>query len=276
MRTRAWCTVLLLATALLPAAACRERDASSGRERRPVRPEVHVRADLFAELQPVALANCTLERFGEPHDGGYLLCGNLLDGAAAVYSYGISGYDGFGCDVSTRVRAPLHQYDCFDVRRPACAAHQATFHEACIGPAAGEQEGRRFGTLQQQIAANGDTGKRLIVKMDVEGAEWDSLLNAPREVLDQIDQLAIELHGVDEVRFLVAVQRLKEFFHVAHLHFNNHSCSGELAPFPAHAYEVLFVNRRLATAAEGRVTRPHPLDAPNDAGAPDCQALPST
>jgi hypothetical protein len=31
----------------------------------------------FEMLQPVALTNCELERFGEPNDGGYLMCGNL-------------------------------------------------------------------------------------------------------------------------------------------------------------------------------------------------------
>src|SRR5262245_42977493 len=55
---------------------------------------------LFEEIQPVKLANCALERFGEANDGGYLLCGNLLGDARAAYSYGISGYDQWGCDVS--------------------------------------------------------------------------------------------------------------------------------------------------------------------------------
>jgi len=33
---------------------------------------------LFAESQPVRLTDCDLQRFGEPHDGGYPLCANLL------------------------------------------------------------------------------------------------------------------------------------------------------------------------------------------------------
>ena len=37
-------------------------------------------------MQPVPLANCTLERFGEKHDGGYLLCSNLLKDVSAGYS----------------------------------------------------------------------------------------------------------------------------------------------------------------------------------------------
>src|SRR5262245_19552170 len=74
------------------------------------------RSALFAEIQPVRLTDCDLRRFGEPHDGGYPLCANLLGSVKAGYSYGLSGYDGWGCDVSRRLRIPVHQYDCFDLR----------------------------------------------------------------------------------------------------------------------------------------------------------------
>ena len=78
-----------------------------------------IRDRIYAELQPVRLTGCTLERIGEAHDGGYLMCANLLD-AEAGYSYGISNYDGWGCGVSTRLGVPVHQYDCFDQRAPRC------------------------------------------------------------------------------------------------------------------------------------------------------------
>ena len=74
---------------------------------------------LFEEIQPVKLSNCQLERFGEPNDGGYLLCANLLGDVKSAYSYGISGYDQWGCDVSTRLRVRVHQYDCFNLTRPS-------------------------------------------------------------------------------------------------------------------------------------------------------------
>jgi hypothetical protein len=71
------------------------------------------------------------------------------------------------------------------------------------------------------------------------------------------------------------VQRLKHFFHVANLHMNNHACDGGTAPFPAWAYEVLFVNKRLDTgAAAPRTTPYHELDRPNTAAVPDCQVVP--
>jgi hypothetical protein len=51
---------------------------------------VAVHRDLHTELTPVKLANCEFERVGDKHDGGYVICKNLLAEAEAIYSYGIS------------------------------------------------------------------------------------------------------------------------------------------------------------------------------------------
>jgi hypothetical protein len=268
--TDKWRTALVTALLAFSVTACSAPEPAAARRAQTA--AEHVRDALYRELQPVTLDNCELERFGEPHDGGYLLCGNLLRTGSSPYSYGISGYDGWGCDVSQRVASPVHQYDCFNVTRPHCAAGQVVFHEECIAATTFEDEGRRFDTLEQQVARNGDQGKPLVVKMDVEGAEWDALIWAPRALLEQVDQLALEFHGVDEGRYLVAVQRLKEIFWVAHLHFNNFVCDAGLAPFPSPAYEVLFVNKRLANMrSDAAPRRPHPLDAPNNPDTADCQ-----
>ena len=231
------------------------------------------RQALFDLLQPVRLANCELERFGEAHDGGYLLCANLLGSVQAGYSYGISGYDKWGCDVSTRLTVPLHQYDCFNTEQPKCPTGDTKFHAECVGPTTKTEEGRLFDTVQNQLAKNGDANRHVIVKMDVEGAEWDSLRLAPDDTLERIDQLAIEFHRTDEERFVKTLRRLRQFFHVAHLHYNNFSCTPEIQPFPSWAYEALLVNRRLGVvdASGAAPVRPHALDAPNHSTGADCQ-----
>lgn len=232
-----------------------------------------VRGALFAELRPVKLANCELERFGERNDGGYLLCANLLGSAESGYSYGISGYDGWGCDVSRKLKIGVHQYDCFDLRQPACPDGHTVFHPECVGEAPKVDEGRLFDTVGNQVTKNGDGARRLVVKMDVEGAEWDSLWYTPDAVLERIDQLDIEFHNNQEERFVAVLRQLKQFFYVAHVHFNNYSCDSRLKPFPSWAYEVLFVNKKLGVidpsgTAGGLLT----LDAPNNPSKPDCQA----
>ena len=237
------------------------------------------RQALFAELQPVKLQNCELARFGETNDGGYLLCRNLLQNVGSAYSYGISGYDGWGCEVSTVLRVPVHQYDCFNTKQPACPAGRPLFHAECIsGSRSTDAEGRLFDSLESQVARNGDAGKQLVVKMDVEGAEWDSVLQMSGEMLDRIDQMIFEFHGVagDTPRYLEVIRKLKNHFHVASLHFNNYSCRSAIEPFPAWAYEVTLVSKRLATVDEsgGGAAVPHPLDTPNHPQAADCQSVP--
>jgi hypothetical protein len=233
-----------------------------------------IRVALLAELQPVVLKNCTLKRFGSANDGGYLLCDNLSEAIKSAYSYGVGSSDEFGCDVSKRYVVPVHQYDCFDPARPTCEGGRFVFHNECIGPRPERDKNQRiFDTLQNQISKNLDMGKRLIVKIDVEGAEWDSLLATPDAVLDQIDQMPMELHGVNERRFLDLVRRLKQIFHLVNLHFNNYSCTPESDPLPAWAYQVLWVNKRIGILDESAPTPApiSPLNAPDAPEFPDCQ-----
>jgi len=95
--------------------------------------EARIRQSLFDALRPVALRNCTLKRFGSANDGGYLLCENLIEKLGAAYSYGVGPNDDWGCEVSTRYRVPVHQYDCFDPARPVCKTGTFDFHAECIG-----------------------------------------------------------------------------------------------------------------------------------------------
>lgn len=231
-----------------------------------------IREALFNEVQPVPLANCTFERYGEEHDGGYLLCSNLLQSVKAGYSYGISGYDGWGCDVSTRLKVPMHQYDCFNTTVPVCKTGRTFFHPECVGGVARTEDGRPFDTVLGQLEKNGDGAHHVVMKMDVEGAEWESLPALTDEALQRIDQLVMELHGVKEQKYVDVVKRLKQFFYVAHLHINNFSCEPGHEPFGGWAYEVLFVNKSLTRIDPSRkevgevagITR-------NNPNAPECQ-----
>ena len=234
------------------------------------------RRALFEALRPVRLSNCTFERVGHPNDGGYVMCENLLDEPTVAYSYGIEDRDDWGCEISRTHHVAVHEYDCFDTRHPACDGGQLVFHPECVGPKAETIEGRPYDSVTSQIDKNGDHGKHMVMKMDVEGSEWDSLLATPDEVLDRIEQLAIELHGIDEPKFLEVVQKLKKTFYVVNVHANNNSCkpwpTPWYSPFPGWAYEVLFVNRRVAKLSSDASLPPipNPLDAPNRTDKHDC------
>lgn len=232
-----------------------------------------VRQALLAELKPVSLTNCTFKRFGSPNDGGYVMCASLLEGVETAYSYGIGGNDDWGCEISRTRNVPVHQYDCFNPPNLVCDKGRFVPHAECVGAKTETVKTRFFDTISNQISKNGDRGKRIVVKIDVEGAEWDSLRATPAAVLERFDQLPMELHGTSDARFLEVVQKLKRQFYLVHLHFNNWACTNDEAPFPSRAFQVLWVNKRVGVAGpppSGSASATS-FDAPDNPAAPECQ-----
>jgi hypothetical protein len=228
--------------------------------------------NLFNAIRPVKLSNCQFERFGDSYDGGYVMCANLMGRAESLYSYGISATDNWGCTLSARLKKPVHQYDCFDLKRPDCDGATPMFHEECVGGKRETIEGRLFDTVEAQLARNGDAGKRVVVKMDVEGSEWESFLTMPESVMQQIDQLSVEFHDVRHKDALPVINRLKTVFHVVNVHYNNYTCDPAAKPLPATVFELLLVNKNLGVVEEGATPEfPNPLDAPNSSMRQDCQ-----
>ena len=236
-----------------------------------------LRIAILHELQPVYLADCRYERIGRANDGGYIMCANELQQATAAYSYGIAGEDSWGCDVATRTALDLFQFDCFDLREPQCASARgpSQFVGECLGAAQFAREGRPFDTLSAQLARwPGTVAGPVLVKMDIEGDEWQALAATPDETLAQIDQLVVEFHGISEDLFAKwrLLRRLNEQFHVINLHFNNHACDPGIQPFPAWAFQVTFVRRKPGQTAEPRFADTvQQLNMPDHSGRPDCQ-----
>jgi hypothetical protein len=235
---------------------------------------LRLREAILAELQPVALKNCTLKRFGSANDGGYLMCENLIESIDAAYSYGVGSNDDWGCEVSRRYHVPVHQYDCFDPARPTCDGGTFVFHNECIGDRT--VASRFFDTLENQIRKNGDapeSGQRVIIKMDIEGAEWDALLATPDELLASIPQISMEMHGYDDPKIVEVLRKLRRHFYLVNLHFNNWSCTTKAAPLPAWAYQTHWVNKRIGVLdPTAPVPAPmSPLNAPDSPTWPDCQ-----
>ena len=233
------------------------------------------RVALLAELQPVTLSNCVLARVGGQYDGGYLMCSNLMAGTQTAYSYGIGTDDDWGCDVSLGLKVPVHQYDCFAPTKVRCDGGTLKLNVECVGPRTEIIEGRSFDTITSQIAKNGDAGKKMLVKIDIEGAEWQALLATPDEVLAGIDQMPMELHGVHEPEVLEGLRKLKKHFHLLAVHFNNFACGGA-DPLPARAYQVLLVNKRIGVLGPPPAGSPtaESLMAPDNPTQTDCQLSP--
>ncbi|MFL6501428.1 MAG: hypothetical protein ACJ8LL_12025, partial [Candidatus Udaeobacter sp.] len=130
-RKQSWIRIMLVVIALAAIAAVVAREIVRSAARRKLREAI------LAELQPLALKNCTLTRFGSANDGGYLMCENLIEPLDTGYSYGVGTNDDWGCEVSRRYHVPVHQYDCFDPARPTCNGGSFIFHNECVGDRTG-------------------------------------------------------------------------------------------------------------------------------------------
>jgi hypothetical protein len=107
-------------------------------------------------------------------------------------------------------------------------------------------------TLEQLVAANGHSANdRMILKLDVEGAEWDVLLNSPSSLLARFSQIVIEMHDLVEAvggqAFSLvrdALRKISETHQSVHVHANNYT-SALILPgivLPS-CIEVSFVSR---------------------------------
>lgn len=185
--------------------------------------------DFLRTLRLCATCNDFM-RVGPPFDGGYIMCADGLanSGLGGAYSYGIESRDGWGMDVASIFGVPLYEYDCFTTRPPIpCGGCQVRFFPECIQ---GNNEHKAgYGTLTTHMERNGDAvaaDGTLLLKLDVEGAEWDVLAQESASTLRKFRHLNVELHSINDViHNPVALQAMQNLlaagFSVVHLHGNN-------------------------------------------------------
>jgi hypothetical protein len=226
------------------------------------------------------------ERWGEPHDGGYVMCADGLDkGLVGAYSYGINGFDGWGMAVASRFHIPLNEYDCTNLNHPqVCTGCEALvhFHGECIlnnnGQPPTQHPFINSKTLTQQLkeSGNGNAAERsLLLKIDVEAAEWKVFAEEPVENMKKFREIVVEYHWLgQEYNHELYAQAVKKIelagFAVTHLHGNNYG--GGLEYFGEYSIpnviEVTYIQKPVSGCA-ANIPYHGPLDTPNNAALPE-------
>ena len=131
--------------------------------------------NFLKELQPYDIQDSGRIRIGTPDaDGGYVLLNRRLEDINILYSYGVAENSDFEEMFCKKYRAIARLYD-HTVNEAPIKRDFIDFHKEGVGPEKNED----CNTLESHIAQNEDNNKKLILKMDVEGAEWDVLLQTP-------------------------------------------------------------------------------------------------
>jgi len=219
---------------------------------------------LIRSLRPVG-AKQELIRLGPDGDGGYLIPDDL-DGIEYVFSPGVSTESGFEAALADRgMRVFLAD---FSVEGPARSHPNFDFTKKFVGCVSDDV----FITLEEWTSsAIGSYDGDLLLQMDIEGGEYETLMSCSANLLAQFRIMIVEFHYLHEFfnrrmfEFASRVfRKVLQTHSVVHIHPNN--CCGSVRAdgleVPRIAEFTFHRNDRL----EGRTPRrafPHPLDRNN-------------
>ena len=136
-----------------------------------------------------------LIRLGRNNDGGYIMLDDFADDDKIAYSFGISG------DVSWDKAMASRGYDVFmyDHTIDSLPEENSRFHWFKLGISDSSMNADRLKTLEYFIEQNHHQDKHdMILKMDVEGAEWGFIENVKTETLNRFSQILFEFHGMND------------------------------------------------------------------------------
>lgn len=207
-----------------------------------------------------------LVRLGSAHDGGYVMPDPGTGGIA--YSLGIDTNVDWDLDMAAR-GFHVFQYDGSIETLPAPHADNPAFRFHRLFICGRPRPESAYRTLSELIAENGHGEERdMILKMDIEGAEWEVLAALSRPDLTRFRQIALELHlrAEDMGRlpaFSSLLRRLARTHQAVHVHANNNGGAVRFNEEPFWYFiEVSYMRRDGLRFAPCEARYPTPLDAP--------------
>lgn len=210
-------------------------------------------------------------RAGTNGDGGYVMLDTLYAGQIA-YSVGIGGDVSWDLSMVDRGLS-VFQYD-HTVDGPPVIHPHFSFQK--LGLSSTDKEG--FTSLSSALRKNGHQYHRdLILKIDIEGEEWEVFDHLSPETLNQFSQILLEFHNLECLADPAWHSRAHRVFskieasHVCfHVHGNNwgHLCQVMGITFPD-VLELSLVRRDVGPITLSDELFPTHLDYPNNPNEPD-------
>jgi hypothetical protein len=201
-------------------------------------------------------------RLGNNSDGGYVVFNYNISRLQKVYSYGIGANVTFENDLIRLMdrNGVIYMYD----------------HTINCVP--GLEDPKRMFWFKQpasswflpaQINLNGDScATNMLLKMDIDGGEWNLLNEISNDTLCRVSQIVIELHYVHEADIRI-LEKINNLFYLGHIHGNNHGGIKDGLP---DVVECTYIRKDCLSELPDTDISPYPkanLDYPNDPMKPD-------
>lgn len=195
-------------------------------------------------LNPVNIDGINLQRFGSLTDGGYVVSEWDSKLKSILISIGIGDNYEFEKQMSNLVSI-VYSYDHTIEDLPDNYRNLLNFRRVGLS----YKDDNRFTTLESIYTdVSIDIYNHRILKMDIEGNEWDILNKIESIFLAKIDQLIIEFHDLCETEDhqyqVKVIEKILETHVPIYWHCNNHSksyCGSNL--FVTDCLEVTFLNK---------------------------------
>ncbi|WCT77378.1 FkbM family methyltransferase [Novosphingobium humi] len=219
-------------------------------------------------LRPKKLIGSNAIRIGRNFDGGYVMIDHF-SGIDAAYSLGINDDVSWDLDI-VKHGIPIYQYD------PTIAAlpvEHPLFHWEPVWIGGVEKAEENVQTLENLIIRNGHQDKNnMLLKCDIEGAEWPVLQNIPNEILRKFSQMVFEIHDINMISqpekmegVRNALYNLTASHHIVHVHGNNYGGWTVIGGIPLpNVIEVTLLRKDMGEFVDSEETFPTELDMPCD------------
>jgi|GEM_PF-1185036 len=241
--------------------------------------------DTFASLLKIYEAkdehgDIKLIRLGRDNDGGYIVPEKSLVSADVLFGYGIDNDISFEETFSNKYNKPSYGFDC-GIESIKSTSKLFTFVNECISSDSSlygmQKSSTKISSFTEQIKNLNLADKKIFIKMDIEGAEFDAL----QEVIKNphnVTGIAFEMHlfkkHIDFDKGIKLLKDLENDFVLVHLHglncgsrFNSNYAKGGIP----YQIEFTYINKALLTNYRVSKNQSHPteLDMPNDALKPE-------
>ena len=210
-------------------------------------------------------------RLGNTYDGGYILPKQMLEESECLFSYGINNditFDEHYIQLTNKkVCGYDHTIEGIETQYPDLF----TWYKKGLSGTPQEQTDN-FLNHYKELGISG----RVLLKIDVEGCEYEWLANTNIEELSHVvTGMVIEFHDLDQEiyrdQFISYLIELDKYFYLCHVHGNNYASTfnyeGHDIPI---VLELTFVPKALVPEASiSTETFPTALDTPNNSNNPD-------